>query len=199
MKFGGSARLGQQRKFREAVVSGTMADDHPHVRIVHHPVKGRILVSASPLTAGQIVFREHPPLIVFPDRWPGTTYQAFRAAPHEVQNEILGLYSPVTGLKAQLIKKQISGVRGLSMAEQELVLKVMMVSNQNCFMLDRPKDKDADFAAPVGGLPSDQVDMNVRQGLFKLTGTLSHSCQPNCSWTSTETDDGDAMMTVRAT
>ena len=108
-----------------------MANEHPDFCFVRHTIKGRIVLAASPLTAGQIIIREHP-LVVVQDRWPESTYRAFREAPHEVQKEILGLYSPMTGLKAQMFKRQISEVHhDADEAEQELLLKVTMAFNQN--------------------------------------------------------------------
>lgn len=145
------------------------------VRIAEHESRGKILVATKSLYAGQTILHEKPVILV-PDSDSELDtlhkYKAFLLAPADVQAEILILYSPVDGSRANLLRASASHIMpGIPAGQVEQLVKVVMAFEFNCVGVNpAPRNGGSGEPPSLGG------------GLYHTACRTAHSCLPNCCW-----------------
>ena len=172
------------------------------VRVQEHATRGKVLVATRHLHAGQTISIEQPLITVLGRVAAGDVESAFRAylaftsTSSAAQALILGLFSPVDGHRAALLRAKASAhpqMQLLSEAQLELLVKVAMAFTFNgaivtsraaaaaVAMPGAPTTAAAAAAtAHTGGLLG--VGGSSSSALFETACRCSHSCQPNCCW-----------------
>ena len=174
------------------------------VRVQEHATRGKVLVATQHLHAGQTISIEQPLITVLGRVAAGDVESAFRAymaftsTSSAAQALILGLFSPVDGHRAALLRAKASAhpqMQLLSEAQLELLVKVAMAFTFNGAIVT---SRAAAAAVAMPGVPTTAAAAAATAhthtgGLFGVGGSsssalyetacrCSHSCQPNCCW-----------------
>ena len=136
--------------------------------------RGKILVATKHLHAGQTILHEKPVILV-PESGEMDMlhkYKAFLSSPPDVQAEILSLYSPVDGARAELLRVSASHIMPGILGDQvEELVKVTMAFEFNCVGVNpAPRNGGGGEPTSLGG------------GLYHTACRAAHSCLPNCCW-----------------
>ena len=136
--------------------------------------RGKILVATKHLHAGQTILHEKPVILV-PESGEMDMlhkYKAFLCSPPDVQAEILSLYSPVDGARADLLRVSASHIMPGILGDQvEELVKVTMAFEFNCVGVNpAPRNGGGGEPTSLGG------------GLYHTACRAAHSCLPNCCW-----------------
>ena len=173
------------------------------VRVQEHATRGKVLVATQHLHAGQTISIEQPLITVLGRVAAGDVESAFRAymaftsTSSAAQALILGLFSPVDGHRAALLRAKASAhpqMQLLSEAQLELLVKVAMAFTFNGAIVTSRAAAAAAVATPGAPITAAAVATTTQTGvlfgaggssssaLYETACRCSHSCQPNCCW-----------------